>query len=104
TITADDVRDAVPQGPEAQADFGVANAISRGDAREALHQLGLALEQGAQPFFVLGQLRVAAEKVPTPRLRDAMEALLRTDVAIKSSGGDQRLLLERLVVELCGTP
>jgi hypothetical protein len=31
-------------------------------------------------------------------------ALLRTDVALKSSGGDQRLLLERLVVELCARP
>ena len=27
TITADDVRQAVPAGPDAQEDFGIANAI-----------------------------------------------------------------------------
>jgi len=101
-ITADDVRQSVTAGPEAQADFGVANAIGRGDVRDALKELGLALDAGAVPFFVLGQLRMAAEKVPGPRLHDAIEALLRTDLALKSSGGDPRILLERLVVELCG--
>lgn len=103
-VTADDVRDAVPQGPEAQADFGVAKAIWRGDAREALHELGLALDGGAVPVMMMGQLRAAAEKLPAPRLGSAIEALLRTDVALKSSGGEPRLLLERLVVELCGAP
>ena len=32
----------------------------------------------------------------------AVEALFRTDLALKSSGGDPRVLIERLVVELCG--
>jgi hypothetical protein len=36
------------------------------------------------------------------RVPAAVEALFRTDVGLKSSGGDPRLLLERLVVELCG--
>ena len=31
----------------------------------------------------------------------AVEALFRTDLDLKSSGGDPRVLLERLVVELC---
>jgi DNA polymerase III delta subunit len=31
----------------------------------------------------------------------AIEALFRTDLELKSSGGDPRVLLERLVVELC---
>ena len=31
----------------------------------------------------------------------AIEALFRTDLDLKSSGGDPRVLLERLVVELC---
>jgi len=30
--------------------------------------------------------------------------LLRTDLALKSSGGDERVLVERLVVELTGRP
>ena len=65
-------------------------------------QLGAALDAGAAPFFVLGQLRFVAERTPGPRLRDAVGAVFRTDLALKSSGGDQKLLLERLVVELCG--
>jgi hypothetical protein len=34
----------------------------------------------------------------------AIDALLRTDLALKSSGGDSRVLVERLVVELTGRP
>ncbi|HVZ20925.1 MAG TPA: DNA polymerase III subunit delta [Vicinamibacterales bacterium] len=100
-ITAVDVRQAVPAGPEAQADFGIAKAIWRNDARDALHELGLVLDAGGSPFMVMGQLRAAAEKLPAPRLRGAIDAVFRTDLALKSSGGDQRILLERLVVELC---
>lgn len=102
TITADDVRQAVPAAPEAQAEFGIANAISRNDAAEAIHELHLALDAGAPPYFVLGQLRSAAEKLPPPRVRGGIEAVFRTDLALKSSGGEPRVLLERLVVELCG--
>ena len=40
TITADDVRQSVPAGPDQQQDFGIANAIRQGDAGEALKQLG----------------------------------------------------------------
>ena len=34
--------------------------------------------------------------------RGAIEALFRTDLDLKRSAGDPRVLLERLVVELCG--
>jgi len=101
-ITVDDVRESVSMGPDQQEHFGIANAIGRNDAREALRQLGAALDGGAAPFFVLGQLRVAAERLSGTRLRPAIDALLRTDLALKGSGGDPRILLERLVVELCG--
>ena len=99
-ITADDVRQVVPVAGEA-TNFGIADAIGRNDAAEALRELTLALEGGAQPFFVLGQLRWVAEKMPRARLKVAIEAVFRTDEAIKSSGGDPKILLERLVVELC---
>jgi DNA polymerase-3 subunit delta len=102
-ITVDDVRQAVAAGPDVQENFGIANAIQRNDAAEALHQLGLALDAGAVPFFLMGQIRVAAEKLPAPRVKGAIEAVFRTDLALKSSGGDPRVLLERLVVELCAT-
>lgn len=100
-VTADDVRQAVAAGPEAQADFGIAKAIWRNDARDALNELRLVLDAGGVPVMVLGQLRAAAEKLPAPRLEAAIEAVFRTDLAVKSSAGEPRILLERLVVELC---
>jgi DNA polymerase-3 subunit delta len=103
-VTADDVKQSVPAGPEAQVDFGIANAISRGDAREAVRELGLALDGGAAPYFVLGQIRFAAEKLPGVRVPGGVEAVFRTDLALKTSAGDPRVLLERLVVELCEKP
>ena len=100
-VTADVVRAAGPAGPEAQADFGIAKAIWRNDVREALKELSLTLDAGGVPVMVMGQLRAAAEKLPAPRLKGAIDAVFRTDLALKSSGGDPRILLERLVVELC---
>lgn len=104
TVSADDVRQVMPAGPQAQEEFGIANAVREGDARGALNQLGAALDAGAVPFVLLGQLRWVAEKLPTTRVRAGIDAVFRTDVALKSSGGDPRTLLERLVVELCGKP
>jgi hypothetical protein len=84
------------------ADFGVAKAIWRNDTRSALRELGLAMDAGTVPVMMMGQLRAAAEKLPAAKLRAAMDAVFRTDLALKSSGGDARVLLERLVVELSG--
>ena len=100
-ITANDVKQVVAATAEA-TNFGIANAIEQNDAAEALRELALALDGGAQPFFLMGQLRYVAEKMPRPRLKQGIEAVFRTDEAIKSSGGDPKVLLERLVVELCG--
>ena len=89
----------------AQDDWAVTNAISRGDAAEALRQLGLALESGGVPFMILGQLawfvREKLSMAEPRRVKKAVDALFRTDQDLKSSGGDPRILLERLVVELC---
>ncbi len=101
-VTVDDVRQVVPAGPQIEEDFGIANAIRNGDAGEALRQLHASLDGGAVPFVLMGQLRWVAEKMPTPRVRQAIDAVFRTDLALKSSGGEPRILLERLVVELCG--
>jgi DNA polymerase III delta subunit len=51
--------------------------------------------------MLLGQLRAAAERLPASRVPAAITAVLRTDLALKSSGGEPSVLLERLVVELC---
>ncbi len=102
TVTAEDVRQVVPAGPLAQEDFGIANAIREGDAAGALRQLGASLDAGGVPFMLMGQLRWVAEKLPPSRIEAGIDAVFRTDLALKSSGGDPRILLERLVVELCG--
>ena len=57
-----------------------------------------------QPVQVLGQLRAAARgtrQTPDERIRSGLDAVFRTDFAIKSSGGEPRYLIERLVIELC---
>jgi DNA polymerase III subunit delta len=103
-ITMADVQEIV--SPEtAQDDWAVTSAIQRGDTATALKHLGLSLEGGAVPFMVLGQLawfvREKLAALDPRRVRPAVEALFRTDLDLKSSGGDPRILLERLVVELC---
>ena len=103
-ITVADAREVV-SSETAQDDWAVTTAIQRGDTAEALRQLGLSLESGAVPFMILGQLAYfVREKLATidaRRVRPAIEAVFRTDLDMKSSGGDMRVLLERLVAELC---
>ena len=54
-------------------------------------------------FDRLGQLAwVVRNRIAPGRVARAVDALFRTDEAVKSSAGDPRVLLERLVVELCG--
>ena len=104
SITIDDVRQIT--GPAAlQDDWAMPNAVESGDAAAALRQLALMLDAGVQPPQVLGQLGwLVRTKFPTlapAGLRGAVEALFRTDQRLKGSGGSPRVLLERLVVELC---
>lgn len=102
-ITLDDARQVV-SAETAQDDWAVTNAIQRRDAREALRQLALALDAGGVSYQILGQLAwFVREKLAASdprRVPAAIEALFRTDLDLKSSG-DARVLLERLVVQLC---
>jgi DNA polymerase III delta subunit len=53
--------------------------------------------------MILGQLGWFVRQKMTPaQVPSAVEAVFRTDVALKTSGGEPRVLLERLVIELCG--
>jgi DNA polymerase III delta subunit len=104
SISADDVREVT--GPAAlQDDWAMTNAIEGGQASEALRQLALMLDAGAPAEKVLGQLGwVVRAKFPAlapNQLRPAVDALFRTDLDLKRSAGDPRVLLERLVVEFC---
>jgi DNA polymerase III subunit delta len=105
TITVNDVRQIV--GPAAlQDDWAMTNAIEAGDGAAALRQLALLLDAGAPAEKILGQLgwlvRTKFPMLAPGKLRDAIDALFRTDLDLKRSQGDSRMLLERLVVQLCG--
>jgi len=102
-ITLADAREIV-SAESSQDDWAVTNAIQQGNAREALRQLAMALDAGGVPYQILGQLAwfVRDRMADARRIPAAIEALFRTDLDLKSSGGDPRVLLERLVVELCG--
>jgi DNA polymerase-3 subunit delta len=106
-ITLADVHEIVSV-ETAQDDWAVTSAIQNRNAAEALRQVALAIEAGAVPYMILGQLawfvRDKLANIDPRRIPGAVEALFRTDEDLKSSGGDPTVLLERLVVELCGSP
>jgi DNA polymerase-3 subunit delta len=103
-ITAGDARQ-VASAATAEDDWAVTNAIERRNVTEALRQLALALDAGGVSYQILGQLawfvRERMINADARRVPAAIEALFRTDLELKSSAGDPRVLLERLVVELC---
>lgn len=102
-ITADDAREVA--GPAAlQDDWAMTNAIEAGQAAAALRQLALMMDAGAPAEKILGQLgwlvRSKFPQIAPADLRAAVAAVFRTDLDLKRSAGDPRVLLERLVVEL----
>jgi DNA polymerase III delta subunit len=103
-ITVEDVRELA--GPAAlQDDWAMTNAIESGRTGEALRQLALMVDAGAAPEKILGQLgwlvRSKFPAIAPAEICGAVDAVFRTDQDLKSSGGDPRVLLERLIVELC---
>lgn len=107
-ITLDDVLEIASAETGSDDDWAVVNAIAAGDVGRAVREAGRRLERGESPHGLVGQLRWwvsnrLAEADPA-RVKPAIAALLRTDQALKSSGGDERILVERLVVELTGRP
>jgi DNA polymerase-3 subunit delta len=78
------------------------NALQRGAAAEALRELAMKLEAGEVPVMILGQIgHFVRAKMAPQKVKTALDAVYRTDLALKTSRGDARVLLERLVVELC---
>jgi DNA polymerase-3 subunit delta len=107
-IVADDVLAVVSATTAVDDDWAVPNALAAGNAALALAEVGKRLDRGDSPHGIVGQLRwwVSNRLVEgdASRVKPALEALLRTDLALKSSGGDDRVLVERLVLELTGRP
>jgi DNA polymerase-3 subunit delta len=102
SITVAHVREVViPQDEPGQGSFVMGDAFRAANVRLALKEITTQLDIGIQPPFILGQIRAASHYLRPERLKPALESILQTDLAIKSSAGTPRHLLERLVIELC---
>jgi DNA polymerase-3 subunit delta len=68
----------------------------------AIREVTAMLDAGTPHLPILGQIRWAAGLLrPESRARRALELVLETDIALKSSAGEPRFLIEKLVIELC---
>ncbi|MCX6539283.1 MAG: DNA polymerase III subunit delta [Acidobacteria bacterium] len=93
----------VASAPTTRDPWAMTNAIAAGDAKGALRELALKFDAGEMPVMILGQLAwFTRMKLAPARVARAVDAEFRTDLALKTSRGEPRILLERLVVELCG--
>jgi DNA polymerase III delta subunit len=101
-ITARHVRELIAPPNEPGKNFPLGTAIWGNDPRAALRELAAQFDSGAQAPMVLGQIRAAVGRLqPDARARRALDAVFQADLAIKSSAGEPRFLLERLLIELC---
>src|SRR5688500_11080711 len=87
-ITPAHVRDLVIPENESEGVFALIDAVRNSNAPRALLEISALFDAGVQPPLILGQLRAAAIELRTDvRVRNGLDAVLRTDVAIKSSAG-----------------
>jgi DNA polymerase III delta subunit len=101
-ITATHVKDLVTPQEESEGTFALMDAVQNSHAPRALREVSALIDSGVQPPVILGQLRAATIRLrPDSRVKNGLEAVFRTDLAIKSSSGTPQYLLECLVVELC---
>jgi DNA polymerase III subunit delta len=106
TLTVQDAREIAGEATS-QDPWAMVRAIEQRQTGVALRELSLAISSADVPLnllwlLLLGQLRSFVERnIPAERQGQAFDALLRTDLALKTSTGDPQVLLERLVVELC---
>jgi len=101
-ITTAHIKDLVIPENESEGVFALIDAVRNSNASRALLEISALIDAGVQPPLILGQLRAAAIQLRNDaRVRTGLEAVMRTDVAIKSSAGTPQHLLECLAVELC---
>jgi DNA polymerase III subunit delta len=102
TITMAHVKDVVIPQEESEGTFALMDAVRNSNAPRALREISALIDSGIQPPMILGQLRAATIQLRgDQRVKNGLEAVFRTDLAIKSSSGTPQYLLECLVVELC---
>ncbi len=108
SVSRADVEEVTAIATSVDDDFAVVNAMADGDTARALRETIARLDRGDSVHAMVGQIRwwvsVRLSESAPERVKPALDALLRTDLALKSSGGDERVLVERLVVELTGKP
>ena len=102
SVTAAHIKDVVLPQEESEGTFALMDAVQNSNAPRALREISALLDSGVQPPVILGQLRAATIRLrPDLRVKNGLEAVFRTDLAIKSSSGTPQYLLECLAVELC---
>ena len=83
-------------------DWAVTKAIENGQTATALRELALLIDGGAVPQMLLGQLAwVVRTRLSGQRLAPAIDAVFRADSDLKRSAAEPRVLLEKLVIQLC---
>ena len=101
-ITTTHIKDLVIPENESEGVFALIDAVRNSNASRALLEISALIDAGVQPPLILGQLRAAAIQLRNDaRVRSGLDAVMRTDLAIKSSAGTPQHLLECLAVELC---
>lgn len=101
TVTVEHVREMM--SPElTSGDWSIVQrAIGGRDVRAALREVEARFDDGVNDLAILGLIRSVVRGLPDSRAKSGLDAVFRTDLAIKSSAGEPRYLLERLVIELC---
>jgi DNA polymerase-3 subunit delta len=102
TVTLQHVKDTMTPVDEPGDGPVVGFAIRDGDVKTALREVTTLLDSGAPHLPILGQIRWGAGLLrPDARARRGLDLVLETDLALKTSGGEPRHLIEKLVIELC---
>ena len=103
-VTARHVREMMQPQVEPGERFAMGTAIWSRNTKLALDEIAAQLDAGSQPVMILGQIRAAVRSIRDDdrRIRQGLDAVFATDLAIKGAiGGEPRHHLERLVIGLC---
>ena len=102
-VTVRHVREMMQPQLDPGEKFPMGTAIWSRNAKLALGEIAAQLDTGSQPPMILGQIRAAVRSIrdDDKRIREGLDAVFATDMAIKAAAGDPRHHLERLVIGLC---